>query len=1201
MNSIYKIVFNKATQTFTAVSELAKGATKTQSQSAKQAGTFLPKFAKIALAISMVLGFSTSAMADLASDVAELKAEVAALKAQKTYVHVNGTGQVQAGNDTNLDTVDEVGGAKGIGAIAIGKNVIAVGKGATVIGGLGSNKATNDFSFSTGYMTEAKGTYSTSMGYNTEALADTSVAMGSETIALGRSSFAMGRTTQAKGDYSFAIGKGSVASGEGSVAAGIDSKALGIGSVVAGIDSKALGRGSLALGGNSFASKWGSIALGSLTKATGKYAVAIGYNTEASAEASTALGIGIVSSGFGSLATGGATKANGDFSTSMGYKSRADGSGSFAIGGIRKSDDEKYEGGTAYTAGSMALGTGTVAGVEGGKQEAFAMGYRAKATGNKSMALGFDSEAKGKGSIAIGSNAVAEFTNSINIGSDKNNKAKAMNSIVIGGTNNVADFYGNSDIDLVKWRSGAILGGQNNYLKGVNSVILGGDTNKALGFESAVLGGWENEARVKGSVALGGFRNIVDGRFGISGGYDNYVSGENAIALGEGLLSTNDNTVATGFHSSALGYTSIAMGYKSIAFSDRSLALGAENIAGVGSIDDNGTPDDKTDDIYTKGTEEAVAMGYRAKAVADKTLALGFDAVANNANSVALGSNAETRDFAQVDETDVINGLKYKEFSGFADGVVSVGKTAHEKQIINVAPGEISQTSTDAINGSQLYATTIVLGNVATSVKDNLGGNAAIDENGTITFTDIGGTGKDTVQEAIAFNKGNIETNIANINGNRTAIATKADKNADNLSVDDVDAWTVKLNNEADLAAPKGKLVTDTQVKDALDTKLETGDIKSSDKTVGITTAAGNVDLRVNLDNTSLTKNGNGVISIADGGVTTTKIADGNVTKAKLADEVTTILDKVGTGAVETANHNTVTGDVVKTYVDGKVATINTEVTNLGDTVNTLGDTITHVGKTSKETVKADNGSGINVKTTPATNEKGAIFTLSLDEDEVKALAGTTNLDTTYLKTDGSNVANKATFGDQVGTDTLGNSTKLAQIKAVKAVDDKVNTNTQDITDLEESVTTKLDKKANRNATNLNANDVAAWKAKIDTNSIETVTAGDGIDVSGGTAATNKEWVVALSQKTKTQLEKIDDNTAALAGKANISLDNISSDGTTVIKNAARDAVEVAVNPATNGVLKLVKTASAANHKDTYTLSIDETKLNDKVGKTFAK
>ncbi|SEL92403.1 Head domain of trimeric autotransporter adhesin, partial [Pasteurella skyensis] len=417
------------------------------------------------------------------------------------------------------------------------------------------------------------------------------------------------------------------------------------------------------------------------------------------------------------------------------------------------------------------------------------------------------------------------------------------------------------------------------------------------------------------------------------------------------------------------------------------MALGTETVAGV-----------------ENGNQEAVAMGYRAKAVADKTLALGFDAVANNENSVALGSNAETRAFTQVDGTKAINGLKYKEFSGIADGVVSVGKTAHEKQIINVAPGKISQESTDAINGSQLYAATIVLGNVATSVKDNLGGNAAIDENGNITFTDIGGTGKDTIQEAIAFNKGNIETNTANINGNRTAIATKADKNADNLSVDDVNAWTTKLNDEADLATPKGKLVTDTQVKAALDTKLETSDIKSSDKTVGITTAAGNVDLRVNLDNTSLTKNGNGVIGIKDGGVTTAKIADGNVTKAKLADEVTTILDKVGTGAIETANHNTVTGDVVKTYVDGKVATINTEVTNLGDTVNTLGDTITHVGKTSKETVKADNGSGINVVTTPATNEKGAIFTLSLDEDEVKALAGTTNLDTTYLKTDGSNV-----------------------------------------------------------------------------------------------------------------------------------------------------------------------------------------------------
>ncbi|MDP8170813.1 ESPR-type extended signal peptide-containing protein, partial [Pasteurella skyensis] len=476
MNSIYKIVFNKATQTFTAVSELAKGATKTQSQSAKQAGTFLPKFAKIALAISMVLGFSTSAMAVTDAEFNALKQQVEALQARKTYIHANGTGQVQTGNDTNLDTVDGVGGAKGVSSVAIGKGAVAIGES------------------------------SVALGVDSRALSYASTALGGATIARGMESLATNWRTDAIGNFSTAMG----------------------------VDSKAVGEGSLATGG--MTDKRMLELLGSDDSTADYETIATEYKDAFTAEEITLI-------------------TSTDVSRSKKY--------SFIVG--RVGEFKGTLGGKAYSNGSIALGVGTIAG-------------------------------------------------------------------------------------------------------------------------------------------------------------------------------------------------------KLARFDDRGTGI-------------------TTDDIYEAGTEEAVAMGYRAKAIKDKTLALGFDAKAEHTNSVALGSNAETRDFTQVDETDVINGLKYKEFSGFADGVVSVGKTAHEKQIINVAPGKISQESTDAINGSQLFATNTVLGNVATSVKDNLGGNAAIDENGNITFTDIGGTGKDTVQEAIAFNKGNIETNTANINGNRTAIATKADKDADNLSV----------------------------------------------------------------------------------------------------------------------------------------------------------------------------------------------------------------------------------------------------------------------------------------------------------------------------------------------------------------------------------------------------------------------------------
>ena len=109
-----------------------------------------------------------------------------------------------------------------------------------------------------------------------------------------------------------------------------------------------------------------------------------------------------------------------------------------------------------------------------------------------------------------------------------------------------------------------------------------------------------------------------------------------------------------------------------------------------------------------------------------------------------------------------VNGITYGDFAGKATGIVSVGATRAERQIINVAPGKISATSTDAINGSQLYLTQQALGNVANSTKNVLGGNATVGSNGNLTMTNIGGTGKNTVDDAIkaASTEVNKGTNI---------------------------------------------------------------------------------------------------------------------------------------------------------------------------------------------------------------------------------------------------------------------------------------------------------------------------------------------------------------------------------------------------------------------------------------------------------
>ena len=146
---------------------------------------------------------------------------------------------------------------------------------------------------------------------------------------------------------------------------------------------------------------------------------------------------------------------------------------------------------------------------------------------------------------------------------------------------------------------------------------------------------------------------------------------------------------------------------------------------------------------------------------------MGNNVTTTQANSVVLGNASADR--AATTETQAeVNGVTYGNFAGQgkeANGVVSVGGAGTERQIINVAAGQISATSTDAINGSQLYLTQQALGNVANSTKNIIGGNTQVNSDGTLTVSNIGGTGKDTIDEAIKASKTEVKagTNVASV------------------------------------------------------------------------------------------------------------------------------------------------------------------------------------------------------------------------------------------------------------------------------------------------------------------------------------------------------------------------------------------------------------------------------------------------------
>ena len=201
---------------------------------------------------------------------------------------------------------------------------------------------------------------------------------------------------------------------------------------------------------------------------------------------------------------------------------------------------------------------------------------------------------------------------------------------------------------------------------------------------------------------------------------------------------------------------------------------------------------------------QATVLGNYNETRGDYTYILGSDIETLDSNSVILGHRSASREFTSVSSATV-GSLEFNGFAGatvqtvnghyesddpVSSGVVSIGAKDNERQLIYVAAGQVNKNSTDAINGSQLYATNNVLNNTATSVSKLLGGNAALASDGTITYTNIGGTNKDTVEDAIASNVVAINNNTTKIENHETRI-TSVEKTVETHTAE------IKENKEA--------------------------------------------------------------------------------------------------------------------------------------------------------------------------------------------------------------------------------------------------------------------------------------------------------------------------------------------------------------------------------------------------------------------
>lgn len=295
-----------------------------------------------------------------------------------------------------------------------------------------------------------------------------------------------------------------------------------------------------------------------------------------------------------------------------------------------------------------------------------------------------------------------------------------------------AEAYGKSNV-IEAGGTSAFAVGYNNTVSKDNAFVYG-NANKAKGTNS-IAGGEYSTAAGRNSVAIGSSAQALkDNNFAI--GSQARANGTDALAFGNGAYAENSSTIAIGKTVKAEADSTVAIGVRTNASGNSTVAIGRDNSVAaanttvIGSNNGSIAADQSVVVGYNNtvvGTDPeqlvfgsnsktegqgAIAVGTHAEATAMDALAIGNNTLADNANSVAIGTNSVTD--SVVNTTSASIGGKTYTFAGTnALSTLSVGSDArssangaanYKRTITNVAAGRISDTSTDAINGSQLNA-----------------------------------------------------------------------------------------------------------------------------------------------------------------------------------------------------------------------------------------------------------------------------------------------------------------------------------------------------------------------------------------------------------------------------------------------------------------------------------------------------------------
>ena len=1059
---------------------------------------------------------------------------------------------------------------QGAQAVAIGRNAHTNGNNTVAIGNNTEVRSTNGFALGN----EARAGIDENdhivgrdndqaFGSNARAWGGSSMAFGNNAKAANGGAIAMGNGSQSRGDWGVAIGNGAKALAAGARALGANSTAKGVNSTAIGWDSKSEADRGIAIGETASVEDGteNGIAIGTGAKASGKGStgtpslpastVAIGQGAQALENGDVVIGRqakSIVSSEHGNPGSGAVVAG----AEAAAYGARGD----VVIGAAAETNVKiKQSGGT----------------VDPKYAQGVAIGSTAKTYGTQSLALGADTRAIGNSSVAIGGDdidmarteleaAVPQLAagNGIKKSFNKEIEDKFPGGVLGSASINVKGKYANTaaigDATTAigtlseAFGTGSTAIGINSLTKGTASTGIGimarswGTNSLALGTQVGAYGDRSSSIGDTNQVGLDMKDGSKSGKESAAVGSKNTIYGNQAYAIGAGnTIGSATVTTATEANGSAAsadqdtittvtgtvkGNMAGAFGYKNIINADNAYAVGSNS---------------------TVSADGAMVLGNSASVTAKNGMALGSDTKVDNENAVALGAGSETA-AAVATPSAVINGTTHNFAGTTPASTVSVGKAGTERTITNVAAGRISGTSTDAINGSQLYAVTSEMDKGVAYAGDVKAAAAAANK-----FTRklgeqtniIGG-----VADASKLTDGNIGV-VSN------GTDTLNIKLAKDVKVDSVTAGNTVINN------------------------------------TGLTVGG-----KTYVTNNGINANNQTITNVASGGNTTTNAANIGDVQTAVNNAVTNVTNTLTAKGLDFEGNDGAANKVhrdlgTKLAIKGGLADVTTGVSgkNLGVKKNAAGDGLDLVmsekpeftevtaGTGTNKVVINDNGvhvggktyinnSGLNANNQKITNvATGTAGTDAVNVDQLNAAIGSTAKATTVKAKDANVTVTKGTSAETGGreyTVGLGNVVTIGQTHPVTVngdagtVNGLTNTtwnidNPQPVSGqaaTEDQLKTVSDGvKTNKTNITKNANDITNINTTI----------GKGLDFKGDdTTVINKKLGEQLDIKGGADASKLSDNNIGVVsgnGALNIKLakdvkvDSVTTGGTVINNN----------------------------------------------------